>query len=193
MEFGEDVKSMEEKKRSSKIKWIIGLCLLLAGILWVLYSTRIRVGNDRAEFEKQCRNYLVYDIPNELNEFCSVNKEGLFMKYYMYSFVLNEESYNAYKEDVLSKYSVDLSDEEQLSYGYAHWYGMKVSDVNKDNPDYILDEFPFGLPFEKIIEDDINDYSIILYSPTGTGSRQFGILCNDAEHRIVCYYAAQIR
>ena len=182
-----------KKKRSSIIIWIIGLCLLLAGILWVLYSTRLRVGNDRAEFEGQYRNYLVCDIPKELDEFRCVNKNGLFMKYYMYSFVLNEESYNAYKEAVLTKYSVDISDEEQLAYGYAHWYGMKVSDVNKDNPDYILDEFPFGLPFEKIIEDDINEYSIILFSPVGTGSRQFGVLCNDKEHRIVCYYADQIR
>lgn len=180
-----------KKKRRSKTIWMIGLCLLLSGILWGVYSTRIRVGSDRAEFEGQYQNYLVYDIPNELNEFRSVNKNGLFMKYYMYSFVLNEESYNAYKEAVLREYSVDISNEEQLAYGYAHWYGMKVSDVNKDNPDYILDEFPFGLPFEKIIEDDINDYSIILFSPVGTGTRQFGVLCNDAEHRIVCYYAKQ--
>lgn len=182
-----------KKKRSSKTKWLIGTCLLVAGILWLSYTTRVQVGSDRAEFEEQYPNYLVYDIPNELSDFCSVNKNGLFMKYYMYSFTLSEEAYNTYKEAVLKEYSVDISDEKQLAYSYAHWYGMKVSDVNKDNPDYTLDEFPFGLPFEKIIEDDINDYSIILYSPCGTGSRQFGILCNDTEHRIVCYYAAQIR
>ena len=93
------------------------------------------------------------------------------MKYYMYSFTLSEESYNDYKEAVLKEYSVDLSDEEQLAYGYAHWHGMKVSDVNKDNPDYTLDDFPFGLPFEKIIEDDINDLAGI---------------------RIICFDIAQI-
>lgn len=181
------------KKRSSKTKWIIGLCLLLLGIMWVLYSTRIQVGSDRTEFEKQCKNFLAYDIPNELDEFCFAYKNGLLMKCRLYSFVLDEESYIAYKEGVLKEYSVDILDEEQSAYGYAHWYGMKVSDVNKDNPDYTLDEFPFGLPFERIIEDDINDYSILLYSPCGTGTRQFGVLCNDTEHRIVCYYAGQIR
>ncbi len=180
-------------KRSSKIKWIAGLCLLLMGILWVSYRTRVRVGSDSAEFERQYQEYLVCDIPNELNEFCSVNKNGLFMKYYLYSFVLNSESYNAYKEAVLRKYSVDIFDEEQLAYGYAHWYGMKVSDVNNDDPGYILDDFPFGLPFEKIIKDDIDDYSILLYSPTGTGTRCFGVLSNDMESRIVCFYADQIR
>lgn len=181
------------KKRNSKTKWIIGLCLFLSGIMWVLYTTRVQVGSDRAEFESQYQKYLVYDIPNEANELCFVNKNGLFMKYYCYSFVLDAESYNAYKEAVLKEYSVDILDEEQLAYGYEHWYGMKVSDVNKDNPDYNLDDFPFGLPFERIIEEDINDYSILLYSPRGTGTRQFGVLSNDTEHRIVCFYADQIR
>ncbi len=187
------MKKEKSKKRSGKIIWIIGLCLLFSGIVWVVYTSRVKVGNDRAEFERQYQRYLVCDIPNDVNEFRFVNKEGLFAKYFCYSFVLSEESYNAYKETVLKKYSVDISDEEQLAYGYAHWYGMKVSDVNKDNPDYILDDFPFGLPFERIIEDDINEYSIILYSPCGTGSREFGVLCNDTEHRIVCFYADQIR
>jgi len=168
-----------KKKRSSKTKWMIGLCLLLAGILWGLYTTRLRVGSDRAEFEGQYRNRLVYAIPNEINEFCYATQNGLLVKYYMYSFVLKEESYNAYKEAVLKEYS-----------GYEHWYGMKVSGVNKETPDYSLDDFPFGLPFERIIKDDINDYSIIIYSPEGTGTRQFGVLCNEAEHRVVCYYAA---
>ena len=33
--------------------WMIGLCFLLSGILWGVYSTRIRVGSDRAYFEGQ--------------------------------------------------------------------------------------------------------------------------------------------
>lgn len=186
---------MEEKrrKRSRKIKWMIGACIVPVIILWVLYSTRIRVGSDRAEFEKQDINFLAYDIPNEADELCFAYKKGLFMKCRLYAFVLEEESYIAFKDGVLEKYSVDFSDESQLAYGYAHWYGMKVSAVDTDDPDYPLDDFPFGLPFEKIIEDDISDYSILLYSPSGTGSSQFGVLCDDAEHKIVCYYAVQAR
>jgi len=184
---------MSEKKRKRIIKWGIGLSLLSVVICYISYTTRLQVGSDRAEFERQYPNYFLCDIPDEADDFCYAYKKGLLMKCCLYSFVLNEEAYNVYEETVLKEYSVDISDENQSASGYAHWYGMKVSDVNKDDPDYILDDFPFGLPFEEVIEDDVNDYSILLYSPCGTGSRQFGILINDTEHRIVCYYAASIK
>lgn len=117
----------------------------------------------------------------------------MFLKYSLYSYILSEEDYEAHKEAVLKRYSVDLQDEDDLRYGYAHWYGMNVSDINEDTPDYGLNNFPFGLPFNKVTKNDISGYKVLIYYPKGTGARCFGMLVDDARYEVVCFYSDQIR
>ena len=68
---------------------------------------------------------------------------------------------------------------------------MKVSDAA--NIDYELNRFPVHLPFDKVIDDNINDYVIIVYSPVGTGTSGCGIIANPDTGRIVVYSEGHIR
>jgi len=75
--------------------------------------------------------------------------------------------------------------------GFASSYGADVEDyVGEENG---LDDFPLGLSFQEVIPDNIYDYTILDFSPMGTGSVEDGILVNQDTHRFVIYYAGQIR
>lgn len=90
----------------------------------------------------------------------------------------------------------DMSYKEILSYdmlpgGFTHGYGANAEDFL--DLEYTLAEFPIGLPFEKVIPDDVRSYTILYYHPSGTGSLDYGILVNEAEHRFVVYNAGTIK
>ena len=79
----------------------------------------------------------------------------------------------------------------EYKYGFASAYGADVEDyIGEDLGNY---DFPIGLPFEEVISDSIYDYTILRFSPMGTGSQEWGILVNEQTQRFVIYYAGQIR
>ena len=68
---------------------------------------------------------------------------------------------------------------------------MKVQDAC--STEYELDDFPIHLAYDKVIDDDINDYDIILYNPVGTGSVGYGLVANPDTGRIVVFNVGNIR
>lgn len=150
-------------------------------------------GTDISGFEAEYSSYFGIPVPPSATEFNFYKDDIKLRKSGVCSFVLPQSEFDAYQKDVIERYKVDTQDEGNLSYGYGHWYGMRVCDINADNPDYILDEVPETIHFEKVIKDDIGAYTVLLYSPSGTGTRSFGIFVNNSSRRVVCYYNATIR
>ncbi len=150
-------------------------------------------GTDIAGFEAEYNRYFGIPIPPSATEFNYYKDDIKVRKSGVCSFVLPQSEFDAYQKDIIERYKVDTQDEGNLSYGYGHWYGMRVCDINADNPGYILDEVPEAIHFEKVINDDIGGYTVLLYSPTGTGTRSFGIFVDNSSRRVVCYYNATIR
>ncbi len=150
-------------------------------------------GTDISGFEAEYSSYFGIPVPPSATEFNFYKDDIKLRKSGVCSFVLPQSEFDAYQKDVIERYKVDTQDEGNLSYGYGHWYGMRVCDINADNPDYVLDEVPEAIHFEKVIKDDIGEYTVLLYSPSGTGTRSFGIFVNNSSRRVVCYYNATIR
>ncbi|MDE7252020.1 MAG: hypothetical protein K2O32_03650 [Acetatifactor sp.] len=140
---------------------------------------------------KDAGGYTIVDIPDEAYDCRFAFHSSIIRQFSMYSFTLDEDVYRQFIENVLAEYKVDFQDEMNRKYGYAHWYGMKVADCN--DPSYALDDFPVGLPFEKVSDTPIEDYTTILYSPTDTGSRSFGVVALPEERRLLCYEFSAIR
>ncbi len=76
-------------------------------------------------------------------------------------------------------------------YGFENAYGADVEDFI--DLEYELDNFPIGLPYEKVISDDIKDYTLLIYYPSGCGSVTEGIAVNEETHRFVVFYGGTIK
>lgn len=186
-------------KKSIKI-WIaiaiIAIIVIVLPFVLLLAATASMTdeesGTDIAGFEAEYNSCFVVPLPDSATEFNYYKDDIKLRKSGVCSFVLPQDEFDAYKGSIIETYKVDTQDEGNLSYGYGHWYGMRVCDINADNPEYILDEVPEAIHFEKVIKDDIGAYTVLLYSPSGTGTRSFGIFVNDSSCRVVCYYNATI-
>ena len=109
-----------------------------------------------------------------------------------YAFTLSQDEYQKFVKDIYKEYDIgDDPDGSNPGHGYAKWYLMKVRDAANIGDE--LDRFPVYLPFDKVIDDDINDYDIIVYSPVDTGTSGCGIVGNPNTGRIVVYGEGHIR
>lgn len=148
--------------------FIVVLALLL--IPGTKYSG---ISTDSMEAFKSAGGLIYYDVPeNAMDEkFYFRNLPGY--KVSLYSFTL-EDGYEEYLEG-LSK-----------EHGQDKWVGKQVSEC-KDS-EYPLDDFPTGLPFGKVTETDIENYTLVAYTPKNTGSTTYGIVVYPATHRFVYFY-----
>ena len=128
---------------------------------------------------------LFFEIPEDAKDLRFAIRNMYISRQYLYSFSLSKEDYRDYLEQLTKQYKLDSEDEEEKAYGYAHWYGIKVADC-KDAV-YSLNDFPTGLPFDKVTDGSIEDYTIIVYSPAGTGGHSYGLVTDSDSCRIVCY------
>lgn len=139
-------------------------------------------------------NFYYYVDPPESAYDCKFYKNNIAIsKYCIYAFSLPEEDYDALIDDLIKEYHLEEEETEENigTQEYRKWYLTKVRDAK--NPDYELDDFPFSLEFDKVIDDDIKDYDIILNKPQGCGSSSSGLVVNPSEHRIVCFNYASFK
>jgi len=110
----------------------------------------------------------------------------------IYSFTLNENQYQQFIKDMYDEFDIGFDpDGAHPGHGYAEWYMMNI--VDAANIDNELDRFPVYLPFDEVIDENINDYVIIVYSPVGSGTIGCGIIANPDTGRIVVYSEGHIR
>ena len=178
-------------KKSIKICIAIAIIAIIVIVLpFVLLlaatasMTEEESGTDIAGFEAEYNSFFMVPLPDSATEFNYYKEDIKLRKSGVCSFVLPRDEFDAYKGSIIETY-------KENSY-YGHWYGMRVCDINADNPKYTLDDVP-TMHFEKVIKDDIGAYTVLLYSPNGSGTRSFGIFVDDSSRRVVCYYNATIR
>lgn len=76
--------------------------------------------------------------------------------------------------------------------GFANGYGAAVEDY-LDEKEVGLMKFPINLPFDEVISDDIREYTILYYSPTGSGTQGECVLVNQETKRFVIYHTGALR
>ena len=129
--------------------------------------------------------------PKDMDEFKS---NGGLVYYDVPENALGEKFYLRYLPGYkVSLYSFSVEDgyEEYLKslnekHGENKWVGRPVSECS--DPEYPLDDFPSGLPFDEVTEMDIENYTLAAYSPKNTGSTTYGIVVNPETHRFVYFY-----
>ncbi len=182
------------KKKRAFIPTIIILCFAVA----ILFGRIVlKIGSWQYDsydaFSEDAFIRFSVDIPKDAED-CRYFYQNLGIgKRSLYAFSLNENDYRKLVEELAAEYNLkkEPSDEKEAAYGYSKWYLMKVQDAC--STEYELDDFPIHLAYDKVIDDDINDYDIILYNPVGTGSVGYGLVANPDTGRIVVFNAGNIR
>lgn len=85
----------------------------------------------------------------------------------------------------------EVLDHSRIDKGFANAYGASVSEFL--DLEYSLGNFPSDMPFEKVVPDEIETYTILYYRPIDTGTRAEGILVNEATRRFVVFYLGAAR
>ncbi|MDE7254144.1 MAG: hypothetical protein K2O32_14560 [Acetatifactor sp.] len=152
-----------------------------------MYSFSLPDDADYDDYMEKIKQYSCTDIEHS----CGWEDYELYQGAY---FHFSEEELR--RMDYLVDNYENMSYQEILSYdilpgGFAHGYGADVEDFW--DLEYTLGEFPKGLSFEEVIPDDVRSYTILYYHPSGTGSMDYGILVNEAEHRFLIYYGGTIK
>lgn len=90
----------------------------------------------------------------------------------------------------------EMNYEEILSmtdhkFGFYGSYGAKVKDYT--NMNYTLAEFPNNEFFKSVEEGSIENYTILYYYPTLTGSRTFGFIVDEENRKFIAFYRSTIK
>ncbi|MDE7252560.1 MAG: hypothetical protein K2O32_06420 [Acetatifactor sp.] len=180
---------MEKKKLRKDILFIV---IPFMVFFLICYITDIPRTFTSLEDFKKAGGICKFEIPEGAYDCRYAYRHPFILsKQSLYSFVLTEEDYNEYIKGVEEDYKLPKPDDK---YGYGHWYHMKVSDCKDPSHEApMYDDFPVQLPFEKITDIPIEDYTIIIYYPKGIGTMSYGLLVKPEEYRIVCYDFESIR
>ena len=144
-------------------------------------------------FKKDAFLRFVVDIPEGATDQTFFYENIGVGKNSLYAFTLDDEAYEDFISDLEAEYDLKNvnGDENAQKYGYPKWYGMKVKDAHDD--EYILDDFPIYLDFDKVTDGDVSEYEIIVYSPVGTGSVGYGVIADPATGRVVVFNKGNIK
>ena len=182
-------------KKKTLIAIIVVVSLLVLFVLFCRFG--LKIGNwqydSYNEFSKNSYSRFSIVIPDGATDQRFFYRNILLSRYSICAFTLDKDSYDAYMDELVKEYRLEGDAEDELfnKYSYPKWYKMKVRDAA--NIDYELDRFPTHLLFEKVIDDDINDYDIIVYDPVGTGTFECGIVAKPDTGRVVVYSKGNVR
>jgi len=172
----------ENKKLSPMVFIIIGIILLLIGafVFIIIKNPSTRTDFESFEEYKNSGAMTIIDIPHNATDIRYYNRDITIGKQSIYSFVISDdEDYNAFLKTI----------KEEL---HAESDGKKVSDYLTDDINDLY-KFPLHSCFNEVIDDDLKEYEVIVYSPMGSGTNTYGIVVNEETRRFVVFRFATIR
>lgn len=177
------------KKKKITIAVAVTLTLIAVLTIFIISITRIRTFTNIEDY-MAANGMILFDVPSNAHDCTFAIRKSIISELYLYSFSLEKSEYEQYINRLVDEYNLNSENEKDKNYGFAHWYEMRVSDCNSD---YKLDNFPTELPFDVLTDDNIGEYTIIVYSPRNTGSKCYGLIVNRNTMKVICFYFDAIR
>ena len=188
-------------KRRLEIKMIkcktqkIPVMLLLCGCIIFTSSgclkNDIQYYYDTEEFNEET-NSMLY-TPEGANDLRMAVKDTFASKTMLCSYVLDDSGLSARIQKVTDEEYTRKNDDGSESVEFDEYYSIKVADIDNVNSSYTLDDFPYNLVFDAVIDDYIGDYTVIYYYPANSGTHGWAILYNDKTNRVIEYYHATMK
>lgn len=169
--------NMQKKKILSAIGIAAAIAVgFIILIFFVFFYTNTKIYETQAQY-KEAGGILLDALPEQASDCRYAIMRTALSRTDCYSFSLDEATFAAFIEACAAK--ADNA-----------WFGRTVQDYNADASTFEADRIPVSLPVSAVTDSSVPlaEYTIIGYSPMGTGSRTSGLLA-DAEHcRIVVFY-----
>lgn len=189
---------LSDKVNTDKVTYTKKILISKGRVLFAFFLILIIFGCTRLGTKKyktqeryeKADGIILYEIPENAKDCRFAIYKFVLIKNYLYSFELDQNFFEEYIAGIVEHYELNVDDSDK-QYGYRKWYGMKVGDCN--DPDYTLDDFPVNIQFDAVIDDAIEDYEVILYSPYGSSSNSYAIVVNRNTNRVVVYYSKAYR
>ncbi len=148
-----------------------------------MYSYRLE---DKKEYDRHMEH---------IKNYSCTDSAATYPAWDWYSIYEGTEKEKEQMKDLLTNYKnmdyKEVLSKARIGKGFANGYGASVSEFLE--LEYSLGEFPRYLPFEKLVDDEINTYTILYYRPMNTGTVSEGILVNEATRTFVTYYFGAAR
>lgn len=170
------------------------LTIVLLIIGFVAYLTRDVGTKSYDNFEDfQAESKQCLDCPEGARDLRMVINNRLVAKTYLLSYVLEDNELEALiAQTIQEKYTKTKSDGTS-EIVYDKYYGVKVREIDEIEANYELDDFPHNLAFDSVIDDSVEDYTVIYYYPTLVGTTNRALLYNKETNRVLEYYYGQIK
>ena len=128
------------------------------------------------------------DIPAGASNQKFYRNNTLIGSYSLYAFTLDSEGYNAFVRSIVLEYNLESGSDNG---NYSEFYMKRVSEAQI--PGSYGDSFPLNLDYDKVIDDNIGSYYIILFDPMHSGSSCSALVANPDTGRIVVVNTMNLR
>lgn len=178
-----------------KSRMLLIVILVVAG-LFLIGRFGFKLGGSQYDsfekFRKDAYLKLIVDIPAGASDQKFYSGNLGVAEYSLYAFTLDKDEYNRFINSMAMKYDLESNSEyDKGRNAYAEFYMKKVSDIQYSNS--YGDSFPTDLKYEKVINDYISYYDVILFYPQYSGSFTYGVFANPNTGRIVVMNKGSIR
>ncbi len=114
------------------------------------------------------------------------------MPYCTYPYTEEEREEMTYlQENFMNMDYEEILSMSRHKYGFARGYGASVVDYME--LEYELGRFPAYECLNEVMDDSLEDYTILEYNPQGTGSSTSGIILNEESRRFVIFCFGTIK
>ena len=176
------------KMTLKKAKVLMVSMLVIMGLTACMKKGPV-IYDDYNEFKAEF-NGTEFELPDGAADLRMAIKDQGLAKTFLLSYVLDDEKMDEFgKNTVQDKYGVTQPDEDIDD----EYFGILVKDIDGVNPNYTSDDFKHFLVFDAVIDDSVEDYMVLYYYPTLTGSTTKGILINPDTNRVLEFYYATIK
>lgn len=167
-----------ERERLFKWRLCIGLLVVVAICCYAKRNLPVARTDFESfeQFEEMGGETDEYGLPENATDVKYYLSDPILYRHSIYAFTIeDDEEYEAYIQEAFGGF------EEQRLYA-RDYVGVEDSYA----------EFPM-IPYEKVIEDDIMEYTILRYYPATCCSSPRGILVNEETHRFVVFWIGQLK
>lgn len=188
-----------KKKKSKRVLisiLIFGLGILFFIMAFVSFLFRnygVRKYDTYEEFEAATQIH--WDYPEGAKNPRMVVDDRTLSKTMLLSFSMDEAYFNDFIfRTAAAYYAVETEPWiSSVHYEDNEYYTLSVSEIDDVNSDYELDDFPYHLAFDEVIDDSVDDYTVLYYRPVNTGTSGYAVLINEDTNTVLEYYFAAAR
>lgn len=166
--------------------------LFMALVAFIFRNAGITEYDDLEKFQEA--SYMIWDCPDNAENIRMAINNQLISKTMLISFNLDDDEMEEFIDEViLVKYKHNDPSVTDSQATDNEYYDILVKDIDDVNVNYSLDDFPHSLAFDAVIDDSVEEYTVLYYYPVNSGHSGDAILYNKETNTVLEYHLSNAR